>query len=69
MQKENKYIMLFWSAYSVSGYALFNKIKETNIIQIQRVRNCDKSIRYALMVLEFNFFYGFTCFEIFGYKI
>lgn len=37
-------------------HLLFNKIKETNIIQIQRVRNCDKSIRYALMVLEFNFF-------------
>ena len=25
-------------------------------VYIQRVRNCDKSIRYALMVLEFNFF-------------
>ena len=54
--KENKYIMLFGVHIQFQDMHFFNKIKETNIIQIQRVRNCDKSIRYALMVLEFNFF-------------
>lgn len=48
--------MLFGVHIQFQDMHFFNKIKETNIIQIQRVRNCDKSIRYALMVLEFNFF-------------
>ena len=50
--------MLFGVHIQFQDMHFFNKIKETNIIQIQRVRNCDKSIWSAYSVSGYALFFN-----------